>query len=363
MKQRGLVPIKFCPIRIYRLYTGGLLLDEWQGITPAVDGSFPERWIASTVEARNPGEENVTGLSYAIMDGQKITLRQLIAQNPEGVLGENHVKTFGQNPGVLVKILDSCSRLMIQVHPDKEKAKRYFASDYGKTEAWHILGTREINGQKPYVLLGFQEGITKEKWQACFESQNVDAMLSCLHKIEVQAGETYFITGGVPHAMGSGVFFAEIQEPTDFTLRTERLAPDGKPISDEQMHQGIGFAAMFDCFSYDGKSLEKTLADCRVAPQVKAKGQNKMISLISYEKTPYFSMEKWELNEPYTAVSNGTFCSVAVLSGSGKLLYKDGEISLNTAEELFVPAEIKNVTFTPLKDTPLCVLVCRPPKI
>ena len=46
-------------------------------------------------------------------------------------------------------------------------------------------------------------------------------MEECLHKIPVKSGDTFFVPGGVPHAMGRGVYFAEVQQPTDITLRTE----------------------------------------------------------------------------------------------------------------------------------------------
>lgn len=76
--------------------------------------------------------------------------------------------------------------------------------------------------REAYVYLGFKEGITKEKWRDLFEKQDVRGMEESLHKILVHPGDTFFIPGGVPHAMGSGVYFAEVQQPTDITLRTER---------------------------------------------------------------------------------------------------------------------------------------------
>ncbi len=87
---------------------------------------------------------------------------------------------------VLVKLLDSYSRLMIQVHPDDARAAKYFHSDKGKAESWHILGTRTIHGEEPYVYLGFKKGITKEKWRLLYEKQDVKGMEECLHKIPVK---------------------------------------------------------------------------------------------------------------------------------------------------------------------------------
>jgi len=46
------------------------------------------------------------------------------------------------------------------------------------------------------------------------------------------------IYGGVPHAIGSGCFLMEVQEPTDYTMRVEKMTPGGMTMSDELIHQG-----------------------------------------------------------------------------------------------------------------------------
>jgi mannose-6-phosphate isomerase len=59
------------------------------------------------------------------------------------------------------------------------------------------------------------------KWKQHFVSRDIEGMLSCLHKIEVNPGDTFMIYGGVPNAIGSGCFLLEVQEPTDFAMRVE----------------------------------------------------------------------------------------------------------------------------------------------
>ena len=165
--------------RVYRPFLGGKMLDELSGTEPASDGHYPERWICSTTAASDG-----TGISVTT-DGKLLT---------------EYVK---EPLPVLVKLLDSYSRLMIQVHPDDARAAKYFHSDKGKAESWHILGTRTIHGEEPYVYLGFKKGITKEKWRLLYEKQDVKGMEECLHKIPVKSGDTFFVPGGVPHAMGT----------------------------------------------------------------------------------------------------------------------------------------------------------------
>ena len=121
------------------------------------------------------------------------------------------------------------------------------------------MGGREIDGEKPCIYFGFKEGITREYWKKVFDEQDIPKMLDCLHEIEVAPGETWLIEGGVPHAIGAGCFLMEIQEPTDFTIRTERSTPSGFQIADSMCHQGIDFDNMFECFLYDGRSGRLTV--------------------------------------------------------------------------------------------------------
>ena len=52
--------VQLPPNRVWRTYSGGKVLDEISGITPAKDSHFPEDWIASTTEAINPGRESIS---------------------------------------------------------------------------------------------------------------------------------------------------------------------------------------------------------------------------------------------------------------------------------------------------------------
>ena len=222
--------------RVQRPFCGGKLLDEFLGIYPGTDGHYPERWICSATRS---------------VDGKGIS------QTTEGV----PLTTVYKEPvNILVKLLDSRSRLMIQVHPDNERAEKYFSSRFGKAECWYILDTRTIDNQEPYVYLGFKEHVTREHWEALYQAQDIAGMEACLHKIPVKKGDAFFIPGGLVHAMGSGVFFAEIQQPTDITLRVERISPDGRMMDDKGLHGGAGEKALFDCFDYHGCSREEILS-------------------------------------------------------------------------------------------------------
>ena len=64
------LPLFFAPNRVWRLYTGGLLLDRFTGAANESDSHLPEEWLASTVLANN-GQHSLRsdeGLARIIVD-------------------------------------------------------------------------------------------------------------------------------------------------------------------------------------------------------------------------------------------------------------------------------------------------------
>ena len=157
------IPLKQLPNRVWRTYQGGALIDRWKKILPENNGSLPEEWIMSTISARGKNRPSDEGLSFLNTPSGIIQLKDLILSDSELFLGKKHVKEFGTT-GVLIKILDSKERLTIQVHPDKEYARTMLNSSFDKTESWYVLDSREINGEKSVIYLGFKEGVTSEVW-------------------------------------------------------------------------------------------------------------------------------------------------------------------------------------------------------
>ena len=334
----NLAPVRLTSPRVYRTYLGGKLLDQFHGKETGEDGHFPEEWIASLVTARNSGREEMTeGLSM-VADCPGISLKELIEADPKGYLGEGAVFGSQASIGVLVKLIDSAERLTVQVHPDRERARELFFSPYGKTECWYILGGRSQEGAAPCVYLGFRPEVDKAKWKDCFERQDVEAMLGCLHRFEVKEGEVILIEGGVPHAIGAGCFLLEIQEPTDYTLRVEKTTPSGSRIDDFMCHQGLGFEKMFECFHYEGISAREARERWFAKPELLLEeGGNRRVRLIGYEKTPCFSMELLEVDKILTIPAD--HCSVLyVLEGRGELEWGENKEILCVGNSFFVPA-------------------------
>src|SRR5204863_1843085 len=107
------------PNRVWRTYPGGRTLDELARVSSPADTHMAEDWIASTTRAVNRGRENIAeGVSQVRVghDPAPRDFAQLIASDPEYFLGAAHMKSYGAQPQLLVKFLDSGTRLHFQVH-------------------------------------------------------------------------------------------------------------------------------------------------------------------------------------------------------------------------------------------------------
>jgi mannose-6-phosphate isomerase len=218
------------PNRVRRSYLGGGRIDEFTGASADVSDGVPrpEDWLASTVTAFNGSKE---------IEGEGL-----------GRVGDGRfVKdSVGELP-ILVKLLDSDERLVIQAHPTVECARRLFGSPVGKTECWYFLPGTAPNA---CVYLGFKPGVTREKWMRAV--RDGDSLLPYLHCVPVVAGDFVFVAGGMPHAIGAGCFMVELQEPSDLMVVAERFTPSGRRIPDAKMHGGVGWDRMFDVYEYKG---------------------------------------------------------------------------------------------------------------
>lgn len=333
-------PLKQLPTRVWRTYRGGKLLETFLGYENPVDSDYPEDWISSFTEAKNP--------QYVENEG--------ISRIEEGFLTEyTDGSDFGagrKEPELLTKLLDAGERLGVQVHPTDEFAKQHFGTSFGKTECWHILAKRSDDA---CVYLGFKPGVTKEKWQALFEAQDIPGMLDCLHRFIPEVGDTILVRGGMPHAIGAGLFLLEIQQPCDYTMRTETTTAYGTKLSPMQIHYGLGVEKMLDCFDYNGLSYEEMKASCFLKHTPEKTKSGTHTPLVTYGDTPFFALDKVDAAE-YSVLPK-TFLSVVVTDGEGSIEYQNGKIPAKKGDKFFIPYGMGEITLRGIS-----ALLCYPPK-
>ena len=67
----------------------------------------------------------------------------------------------------------------------------------------------------------------------------------------------------------------------------ERVTPSGRPLSEQKLHCGLGFEKMFDCFDYQGFSMEQLRQ--KYYRNV-AFADNELVGIVDSSLTDKFSM-------------------------------------------------------------------------
>ncbi|WP_414660900.1 class I mannose-6-phosphate isomerase [Horticoccus sp. 23ND18S-11] len=366
--------------RVWRTYPGGRTLDELAHVTAPADNHFAEDWIASTTRASNPPEAPAAppganrtappGLSQVQVghDPAPRDFAALLASDPEYFLGAAHVKKYGAQPQLLVKFLDSGTRLHFQVHPTREFARRMLGAPSGKTEAYYVLGTRgalsagaAANGEPTgYIYVGFQRPPTPAQLRAAIVAQDIAAIEACFDPIPVRPGDTFIIPGGTPHALGAGVFMVEIQEPSDLVVRFEfERAGYVLPESSRFMNRDVDFAlTVFNLAPLSPAGLD---ARVRCHPRhLRDVGPGSVQDeLIGADRTDCFRVLRTRLAGP--VVKDETSGVIAIVTAGAVTATVGGESHrFDTYQKFFVPAGIGPVSLTP-HGAGAEILECLPP--
>ncbi|MDD3155007.1 MAG: hypothetical protein PHS41_09070, partial [Victivallaceae bacterium] len=327
--------IFFRPNRVWRCYLGGKLLDEMHGKMPGSDTLYPEDWLGSTTRASNGEHQSSPDEGLAkLPDGELFT--DLLARQGKQLLGEDK-----RDLGVLCKFLDSAVRLPIQCHPDKPFAKTFFHSDHGKTESWFILETRKIDGEEPYLLMGFNDRATPERFASAVARQDLPAILAMMNKVPVSRGDSFLIPGRFPHAIGPGVLMLEVQEPSDWVIQPEEKIGD-VTLSHTDMWSILDEKTGLACFDYTAYTPETAAARCRLRPR----GDGFCKMLVGPSDTDCFCVERLNLAErKFAVITPGSWRLSIVTEGNGIVKTSSGQVEVHRGEVFLIPHGIGEVRF------------------
>lgn len=202
---------------------------------------------------------------------------------------------------ILNKIIKANDTLSVQVHPDDEFSRKY-ENDNGKTECWYILEAKENST----LVCGIKDGHTKQSLAEVIEKGDIE---NHLEKISVKPGDMIYIPSGTVHAIEGGLKLIEVQQSSDVTYRMYDWGRD------REVH------------------IEKSLQ------VIDYEGKNKGGKIDNFKKleTPYFTVEKINVNEIYRDAVNEDFHSYTVISGSGEIESENDTIKLEKEETIYIP--------------------------
>ncbi|MHB9023617.1 MAG: type I phosphomannose isomerase catalytic subunit [Armatimonadota bacterium] len=255
------------------------------------------------------------------------TLREVIALDPQALLG-TRVSVHGHaHFPLLVKYIDAEEALSVQVHPPDEYARAHGES-FGKTEMWYILHA----DPGATLIVGLQDGVTREQFRQALEDGDPGSLL---YQMPVKTGESIHIPAGRIHAIMPGLLILEIQQNSDITYRLYdwgRVGLDGKP-RELHIEQAMDVANWSD------------YTPSPQAEHVHLEGANRRAILATCE---YFLVEKYALAaERIFSTDAGSFTIVNCVAGRGELAWAGGTESLTFGDSLLIPASLTDFTLLP----------------
>lgn len=236
------------------------------------------------------------------------TLAEYVEILGKDALGKKAEK-FSYFP-LLIKFIDAKDNLSIQVHPADEYALRV-EGEYGKTEMWYVLEAEE----GAYLYYGFNRDITKEEFAERIKNNTI---LEVLNKVNVKAGDVFFIDAGTVHAIGAGLMICEIQQNSNTTYRVYDYDRRDKEGNARPLH------------------VEKAIEVSKLtkAPEL-TKAENDVLA-----SCEYFTVKKAMVNgEAKVKIDDSSFVSLIVVNGDGCVTLGEDKLEVAKGDSIFVPAQ------------------------
>ena len=257
-------------------------------------------------------------------------LNQLVGELKGQLVGEENYQRFGDEFPLLIKFIDACKDLSIQVHPNDEVARRH-GKLHGKSEMWYCLGRqgdKETRRQdkSPLLYNGLKKQLTPEEYKAMVDN---DTITEALASYEAYEGEVFYIPAGRIHAIGTGCFVLEIQQTSDVTYRIYDYKRKDKDGNYRELHTELA-----------AESIDYTvLDDYRIAYTPTKDEGTPLISC------PYFTTAVYDLTEPMTLDYSDldSFVILIAVKGSGTIADKDEKIDFKEGDTILLPATAEEV--------------------
>lgn len=286
---------------------------------------IPFKHLDSQLE--NVGESweisGVSGNETIVANGQYkgMSLNQLVRELKGSLVGEENYQRFGDEFPLLIKFIDACQDLSIQVHPTDEIAHRQGKSR-GKTEMWYTL--ESAPGAQLYN--GLKQQITPEQYK---EMVADDTITDALARYEVKEGDVFFIPAGRIHAIGAGCFVAEIQQTSDVTYRIYDFKRKDKNGNYRELHTQLA-----------SESIDYTVLDNYRTDYEPVKNEGTQVVTC-----PYFTTAVYDLDEPMTLDYSelDSFVILIAVKGGGQLISEGEEMSFQMGDTVLLPATTKEV--------------------
>lgn len=311
-----LYPFTFKPI-LKSLIWGGADICPFKGITPVQEG-IGESWEISHVEG------SVSVVENGALAGK--SLDELIQTYGAELMGKKVIDRFGNIFPLLIKFIDACDNLSIQVHPDDELARKRHNS-FGKTEMWYVVKAAD----EAALYSGFSQQIDADEYVKRVENNTI---MDVLQRYNVKSGDVFFLPAGRVHAIGAGCFVAEIQQTSNITYRIYDYDRRDANGNGRELHTELAKDAIDYTLSSDYRT--------HYTPK-----ENEEVELVT---CPYFTTNLLEYDKPFTRDCSELDSFLIYICMSGSAVIKDNngqEINVHQGQTVLIPANTTSVEIIP----------------
>jgi mannose-6-phosphate isomerase len=311
-----LYPITFKPI-FKKIIWGGADICSFKRITPAQDG-VGESWELSHVEN-----------NYSIVDNGMLkgtNLDELIHIYGKQIVGRKVMERFGNTFPLLIKFIDACDNLSIQVHPNDDLAKKRHHS-FGKTEMWYVVKSTE----NAVLYSGFSQQIDAEEYEKRVKDNTI---MDVLQRYNVQADDVFFLPAGRVHAIGCGCFIAEIQQTSNITYRIYDYNRKDINGNRRELHT----------------ELAKDAIDYTCSDNYRTYYEHRKDTVIPLANCPYFTTHLLDLETGMTRDFTSLDSFVVYICMGGQVYLRDdkgNDLTLHRGQTVLIPADTKWIRLMP----------------
>ncbi|MBQ9178399.1 MAG: class I mannose-6-phosphate isomerase [Prevotella sp.] len=280
------------------------------------------------IRQENVGESwelsGVKGNESVIASGvyERLTISEVIRHEKANLLGHENYERFGDEFPLLIKFIDACQDLSIQVHPDDETARRQGRSR-GKTEMWYLMEC----DKDAHLRSGLKAKITPEEYKAMVAD---DTICNAIADYAVKEGDCFFLPAGRIHSIGAGCFLAEIQQTSDVTYRIYDFKRRDKDGNMRELHTEEAAESI----------------DYHVEKDYQTHYQNRKNEGVELVRCPYFKTAVYDLDEPMQLDYSELDSFVVLIALDGEAELTDNEnnrVTLRAGQTVLYPATTKTI--------------------
>lgn len=314
-----LYPLKFKPIIKQTIWGGNKL--AFKSESEKVKTSIGESWEISGVQ------ENISVVSEGLLADNN--LEELIEIYMGELVGDKVYEKFGIEFPLLIKYIDACDNLSIQVHPDDAIAKERHQA-YGKTEMWYVVDA----AKDAQLIMGFNKETDKSEYLTRLQNNTLTEILNVE---QIKPDDCFFIPAGTVHAIGKGCYIAEIQQTSDITYRIYDYDRRDKEGNSRELHTELA-TDVID-FSYQKKH------NINVHQH---KNHTEELVNCNYFTTNILTFDK-EIEKDYFKIDS--FVIYMCLEGQFTIVYNDDQfVKVKKGETVLLPACFKSIFLIPEKE-------------